>query len=275
MIKRILVGLAGTEYTPVAIRYAVELASRDGAELTGVTVIDVTRLENIGPIPLGGSQQARELREHRFAVAREHVEQAVLQFETACQEAGLKHSIHHEESEPFSQIIALARYHDLKIFGLKGLVDHDIVEEPQDTMIKLVTSGVRPILAVGTEHREVRRVLVAYSGSTDSAKTFKRFAQMHLWPDVTVRVVHFSETADDGPALVHDAAEYFRAHEYQVEEDCVEDSPKTRLLPYAAEWDADLIVAGNSSRKLLLRRVFGETARILIQDSDRPLFLSQ
>ncbi len=275
MIKRILVGLSGTSYTPVAIRYAVELATRHDAELTGVTVIDISQLENVGPIPLGGSQWAIELREHRIVVARVHIEQAVQEFEQACQVAGLKYTVQHEEAAPFSQITSVSRYHDLMIFSLKGLFDHEVVEEPQDTMIQLVSAGVRPILAVGPEYRDIRRVLVPYSGSVESAKTLKRFAQLRLWPEVTVRVVHFSESSEDGAALAHDAAEYFRIHGYTVEDDCLNDSPKSRLLPYAAEWNADLIVLGNSARSMIMRRVFGETALNTIRHSMLPLFLSQ
>ena len=51
MIKRILLGLGGTPYTTVAIRRAVELAKRFEAEVTGVTVIDVKGLSNVGPVP--------------------------------------------------------------------------------------------------------------------------------------------------------------------------------------------------------------------------------
>lgn len=46
MIKRILVGLAGTTFTPAAIQRAVALARARGAEVTGVTVLDPRRLRS-------------------------------------------------------------------------------------------------------------------------------------------------------------------------------------------------------------------------------------
>ena len=52
MIKRILVGLGRPPYTPFAIARSIELAQQQGAELTGVTVVDVGRLSRIGPVPL-------------------------------------------------------------------------------------------------------------------------------------------------------------------------------------------------------------------------------
>jgi nucleotide-binding universal stress UspA family protein len=50
---------------------------------------------------------------------------------------------------------------------------------------------------------------------------------------------------------------------------------RKRVLPYAAQWGADLIVAGNSAKNLLLRRALGETALNLITQADRHLFLAQ
>ena len=44
MIKRILVGLGGTPFTPTAIRYAVELAQVHQTEVPRITVIDRRRL---------------------------------------------------------------------------------------------------------------------------------------------------------------------------------------------------------------------------------------
>jgi hypothetical protein len=57
--------LGGTSYTRFAIARSVELAQQHGAELTGVTVVDVGRLSRIGPVPLVASASARELREFR------------------------------------------------------------------------------------------------------------------------------------------------------------------------------------------------------------------
>ena len=71
------------------------------------------------------------------------------------------------------------------------------------------------------------------------------------------------------------AADYCRAHGFAPEEAFSLDSPKHELLSYATQWGADLIVAGNSAKNLLLRRMLGETALNLITNASQPLFLSQ
>ena len=275
MIRRILLGLCGTPYTPFAIARAVELARQLEAEITGVTVVDVRRLGQIGPVPLGASESARELREFRLEVAQDDVERAAEEFSTACHKAGVPHVLRREEGDPFALMASSARYHDLMIFGLKSLFEHHVVTEPHDALIRLISSGVRPLLAVTADARPIEKILIAYSGSMESAKTMKYLAQLRLWPKAKVRVVTFSHMPDEAEQLIGDAVEYLQKHGFEPDGDYVPTSPRHDLLPYAAKWGADLIVAGNSAKNLLRRHVFGETSLHLITTSDRPLFLAQ
>lgn len=275
MIKRILVGLSGTPFSHVAIRRAVELAQTHQAMLTGVTVVNMRQLENVGPVPIGAGDCARELRLQHITVTYEVVEKAIEEFESACRAAQVPYCIKREEGKPFDLMVSLSRYHDLMIFGLRGLFDYGYAGEPKDILAQLVRGGVRPIIAVSEHFRTIRRVLVAYSGSMESAKTMRRFVQMRLWPDVTLRIVTFEHPSEKAYQLLADAVEYCRAHGYEPESECSLASAREQLLPYAAEWEADLIVLGNSARSYLSRAVLGETALNVIRNADRPLFLAQ
>ena len=277
MIKRILVGLGGTSYTPVAIQRAVGLAKRFEAEITGVTVVDVKHLSNIGPVPVGGGHAADKLRRHRIMVTKERIEEAISKFESACTEAGIKYQIKREErKDPFDLMISLARYHDLMIFGLRSVFEYGISgEEPKDTLTRLISAGVRPIIAVSKEYRPIQNVMIAYSGSMESAKTMKRFIQLQPWPDVKLKIVTFQSSEDKARRLLFDASEYCRAHGFTVETGSNSGAPKDFLLPMATQWQADMIVLGNSARNLLVKRILGETALHILRNADRPLFLCQ
>jgi nucleotide-binding universal stress UspA family protein len=279
MIKRILVGLGGTGFTSVAIRRAVDLAQIHEAHLTGVTVIDAERLRRVGPVPLGAGEAAHELREHRLQVSQQRIEDAISEFANACNLGGVTHCVSREEGDPFELLMSRARYHDLIIFGLRSIFDYGILGDedydPSDILCRLLSAGVRPIIAVSKEYRPIRRVLIAYSGSMESAKTMRRFIQLHLWPDVTLRIVTFQHSLDKGKRLCADAADYCRAHGLEPEVHTSPGLPEECLLPEAADWEADLIVIGNSARGLLLRKLFGETALHVIRNADLPLFLCQ
>lgn len=275
MLKRILVGLGGTEYATAAINQATALALAHDAEVTGVSILDVAQLTAVGPVPLGGGHYARQLAEDRLKKAQDVIERSIEEFTDASRAAGIRHQVLREVGEPFSLMKAQARYHDLMVFGLRSLFEFDIVPDSHDALVRLVQAGVRPLIAVARGYYPVKKVLIAYSGSMESAKAMKHFVQMRLWPDAQVRVVTFSDKSPAAPQLLADAAEYCLAHSLRVETELLEGAPKDHLLPYAESWGADLTVIGNSAKNLLLRRMFGETALHAIRNANRPLFLAQ
>lgn len=275
MIKRILLGLGGTPFTDVAIERAVELAKLHGALITGVTVMDTKQLKQVGPIPPGGEAYAAKLRERRLSITEERIDNAIEQFRKKCDESNIPSKIERETGDPFESMIAHARYNDVTIFGLKSLFDYGFTMEPRDALIRLVSQGVRPIIAVSPEFRHIRNVLIAYSGSMESAKAMRRYVQLNPWRNVRLRVVHFGKSDDSADQLLKDAGDYCRDHGFPNETELVEQSAREHLIEYARQNDMDLIVMGNSIRNLLFRHLLGDTVLNAIQQSDRPLFLAQ
>ena len=275
MIKRILLGLGGTPFTDVAIERAVELAKDHGAIITGVTVVDIRRLKQVGPIPPGGGAYAAKLRDKRIAITEERIEEAIVKFKEKCAESGISTKIERETGDPFESMIAHARYNDVTIFGLKSLFDYGFTSEPKDALIRLVSQGVRPIIAVSPKFRNIRKVLIAYSGSMESAKAMRRYIQLNPWPNVSLRIVYFGNDDDISAQLLEDAAAYCRDHGFDADVEAVAGSARDQLIEYAQQYNMDLIVMGNSIRNLLFRHLLGDTALNAIQQSDRPLFLAQ
>lgn len=271
--RRILVALSGTPYTPVAIEHAVELALRHGAELTGVTVTDLRRLADVGPIPVGAGAAAHELTEHRIEVTEQRVRAAIERFESACADAEIPCRVERETCDPLDELLSLWRYHDLVVFGPRGLFEYGVIHNPDDRLIDILHHGVRPILAVSERHRTVKKVLIAYNGSMESAKAMKSFMQSRLWPDPEVRIVCFDRR--DAETLLADAADYCRAHGVTAETDHVEENARDHLLGYAAEWGADLLVMGSTNRARIFSRVLGDTVLKAIRHAEIPLYLNQ
>ena len=150
MVRRILVGLGATAFARSEVLHAVELAQRYNAELTGVTVVDLRRLDHVGPVPIGADDAARQLRARRHEDAHRHVEQAIETFTAACREAGVRHHVKREErADAFDLLISEARYHDLVVLGLHGVFEGGLLQEApgeaSETLARLISSGVRPI----------------------------------------------------------------------------------------------------------------------------------
>lgn len=275
MIKCILVGIGGTPFTDVAVQRAVELASSHAAVVTGVTVVDLKRLQQVGPVPLGAAAYAEKLRKQRTEITEERIDSAVASFVEKCKEKNIAFKVERETGDPFELMISHARYNDVTIFGLRSLFDYGFTPEPRDALIRLVSQGVRPIIAVSPQYRVIRKVLVAYSGSMESAKAMRRFVQMRPWPNTRLTIAYFGEKSDTAVRLLEDAHAYCEAHGFETETDLVPGLAKEIMIDYARQNSLDLIVMGNSIRSLLFRHLLGDTALEAIQRADRPLFLSQ
>ncbi len=279
MIKRVLLGIGGTPFTRVAIQRAVELCRMHDAQLTAVTVVDEHRLGRIGPVPAGGGAAAIELREHRMAVTRERLEEAVETLKAACTSENVHLDIQRERGKPFQLMVDYARYHDLSVFGLRSMFEYDLLGDsdvrPADVLSRMVIGGVRPIVAVSERFRTIRRVLIAYGGSVRAAEAMKHFVRLRPWPDVSLRLLTCNHGEGDARRLLSEASAYCRQHGFEPELRHRPGTAGPAILAEAAEWDADLIVLGTSRASLFTRAVFGSTALEVIRNADRPLFLGR
>lgn len=276
MIRTILLGLGGTPFTDVAIERAVELARIHQAIITAVTVVNPATIGRIGPVPVGGGAYAQRMRDHRRQETEKTVQAAIDYFHQRCRTAGVPARVEPETGNPFSLMARRARFNDLTIFGLRSLFDYGITAEPKAALINLLAQGVRPIIAVSEQYRPIKKALVAFNGGMPSAKAMRRFLQLNPWPGAELEIVHFNpnpEAGDDDD--LKEAADYCRAHGFSVEATLRKAPPREALLAHARDTEADIIVMGNGMRRLLLRKVMGDTVLDTIQNADRPLFLSQ
>lgn len=274
-IRRILVGLGDMGHSKTATAIAVDIASSIGASLTGISVVDLEGIGSTGPVPIGAGHEAKELREFRQKEAHVLIDSVNAHFKECCSEKQVDNSIYSAESKPFKCLAEQARYHDLTICGAGHLLQPNKDGEAPVQLVQLIEHGVHPLILVTEDHRPIKRVLLPYSGSMESAKAMKSFARCKLWPGATVRILTCKDSHGDPEQLRQDAVEYCRCQGYEVDSAHHPEHPKHAILPYAQEWEADLIVMGNSRRNLLLRRIFGETMLHTVANTDRTLFLAQ
>jgi nucleotide-binding universal stress UspA family protein len=275
MIKRVLVALSGSPYTPSVIHHGIELARAHDADITGVTITDLAKLANVGPVPLGGGAAASELSHQRIELAEERIRELSAQFQDTCARERIVCHLHQESGHIVDELIKLWRYNDIAVLGLRGLFEYGVIHNPDDMLIRIMKSGIRPILAVAKEHREIHKVLIAYNGSLEAAKAMKGFVQSRIFPEVTIRVVSFEKRKDDPQELLIDAQNYCAMHGFETDTDFVDADPRDELIDYAEQMKADLIVMGSTGRSRLASYVLGDTVHTAIKESHLPLYLSR
>jgi nucleotide-binding universal stress UspA family protein len=107
-----------------------------------------------------------------------------------------------------------------------------------------------------------------------SAFAVQQFVRYKLWPKATLEIVHFGSGGQEVEKMLTDAAEYCQGHGFSTNTRVVQGSARDRLIAYGKETKADMIVMGNSIRRIWLAKMMGDTALHVMTQAECPLFLS-
>lgn len=283
MIKRILVALDPDGDTPVATRFAVRLAKRFDASITGLATVDNSNIE--GTIALGGygtemlgnvlwSEMAEET-----SIAADRL---LASFRASVEKAGVRHLDVKKQGDSYELIVEEMNYHDLLILGRDSHFFYNQPDKETGTLAKVVKNGNAPTLIVTNEYRDVERVMVAFDGSGPAARTLKAF--VHLLPygkDVEIELViiadgNSNEDLDRSSSILKQAEIYLNEHGFKYIIKRVFEKGKTgeRLLYLQLERKPDMLLLGAHSVSAVQRAAFGSTTHYLIKNSPGSLFLS-
>lgn len=284
MTKRILVALDFDSDTSVATQYAIEIAQRNDAEVTGLALVDRKGIEaESAGAGLGAMYYAEKLQEKLSAEARAQAQHLLRSFTGDLDRAGVRHVDDHvSEGVPFERIVEDMKYHDLLIIGDKSHFFYPDRDQRTHSLNDIVQQGAAATLVVENEYRPVRKALIAFDGSLTAARTMQKFAKLSAFDaeHLEVVVLHVRESGGDearaeSELLLRLAKSYLLPHGYaKVEAMSAEGADvQQTILDFAKRAHADMIVAGAYAKSGLSKFFFGSTAKGLIEDCHLPLFL--
>jgi len=274
-LRRITVALGGSEYMDAAMAEAIDIAKRNGAELVGLAVMDLTLVDPVQAAPIGGAAAAAELREQREQLVRDGMREAVAEFTAVCEKAGLPFRIVETDGDAQEAITEAMKLSDLGIVGIRHAFDYGTIAHDDAFLARVARGSNRPIIAMTAPARPIRRILVAYDGSQVSADAIRSFCVLNAFDPQIVRVVSSIEggDADQTDRRLAEARGYLELHGYTVETVVLDGPPSTAILEHARAFDADVVVMGAVGRRGLSKLLAGDTASRLLSTSDIPLFL--
>jgi nucleotide-binding universal stress UspA family protein len=283
MLKRILVVLDFDTDTSVATRYAIDIAQRHGAEVTGLALVDRKGIRSeASGAGLGAMYYAEKLQHQLSDEARAQAHHLLHTFAAELDSAGIRHTDDHvEEGVPFERIVEDMKYHDLLIAGHESHFFYPSRDKRTRTMDEVVEKGAAATLVVEPTYRPVRRVLIAYDRSVSAARAMQKFAELNPFDGehLEIDLVNVRGEGDGARAeselMLGLAKSYLDAHGFSSVEgtSLPGGHAKERLLEHADRTRADLIVAGAHSQSGIKEFFFGSTASGLIDAAEIPLFL--
>ncbi|MCC5908027.1 MAG: universal stress protein [Balneolaceae bacterium] len=283
MIKRILIALDPDEDTPVATRYAIRLARRFDASLTGLAMVDTSNIETvIGVGGYGTEIYGRQIWTEMTAESRKVAEKLLQSFQRSVQKEGVRYREIKKQGASYDLIIEEMKYHDMLVLGRDSHFFYNQPEKDTGTLAKVVKGGVAPTLVVTEEYRDVEQIMIAFDGSAPAARTLKSF--VHLLPygkDLDIELVAVTEGSSEhhknsSETLLKQAEYYLKEHHFSyITRTLLEKgNPGQRILDQQLKKNPDLLLLGAHSVSAIRRAAFGSTTHFMITHTQGPLFLS-
>lgn len=282
MLRSILVGLDGSDYSRSAIDVGIYLARKTGALLVGLGVVDEPTIREAEPRLIGGGVPYAEpvLYRERLADARREVEQFLSQFTLRCAEVGIACKVLEDVGMPHEQIELQAQRYDLILLGQQTRFHFETQEGYDNTVRRVLKNSPRPVIAVPARldlnpEEPGHTVMVAYDGSLQAARALHAFQTSGIAGILPTIVVSVNSEHDEASRTAERAIDYLRFHDIKAQACAItsSDDPARVVLAQAREHKSVMIVMGGYGQPILREFFLGSVTRTVLAESPIPLFL--
>lgn len=273
MLKRMVVGLNGSEFSRAAGEQAIAFAKAHGVSLLGIGVVDTSVLSPAEPVPLGGAAFKHERDEAVLAAARQQVSELLGAFLQAAQAAEVSASTLQKEGNADEVLARECQRGDLLVVGLKHSANDNVTLPVSDTLDCVLKKAARPVLCVPPHITPGEFVIVAYDGSVPAARALNSFVSLGLLKDRIVKVIAVERTPGEHIAALSAAQEFLQAHEYQAHTESIPQSGSVAesLLERTAALKPHLIVMGTHGKGWLRDLLFGSVTKTVLSKPTVPV----
>lgn len=277
-MRSILVTVDDTPSAVAARQLAAALARQCGAQVRGVTALDVSDLDAIEPVPIGGGQYAHDRLQHRRRLAderRARIAELPDVFRRSLADEGMDAACSTMEADVRDGLLRMIETCDLVVTGR----DAEFHLEPAEGLTPLVhhviAKGCRPVVVTGPQWVEKGPVLVAYDGSAPAAKALQVAALMGIFGSSRARILSIEREEPAALAVAERAGSFLALHgvDADLEPVATSESPAELLLRRASETGARLLVMGAFGHRGVREILFGSTTRHLFDNAPVPLFI--
>jgi nucleotide-binding universal stress UspA family protein len=212
MLKSLLVALDESPYSDTATTLAAQWASRFGARLLGLGILDEPSITAPEAVPLGAGYFKRALDENRLDDADERVRSLLSRFRERCSAAGVSSQTLKDVGDPTKCILKHAHRCDVIVLGYETNFHFETQDTPDTVRAKVLRRSPRPIVVVPRELPAGRGVVVAYGGGREVARTLQTFQLLGLADGETIHLVSVSGGTGRARPAGELAAEFLQAH---------------------------------------------------------------
>jgi len=277
-MRSILVTVDDTPSAVAARGLAAALARQCGAQVRGVTALDVSDLDRVEPVPIGGVQYAYDRLQHRKKLAderRARIAELPDVFRRSLADEGMDAVCATMEADVRDGLLRMIETCDLVVTGRDAEFHLEAVEGVTPLVHHIIAKGCRPVVVSGPQWVEKGPVLVAYDGSAPAAKALQVATLMGIFGSSGARILSIGREQSAALSVAERARSFLALHEIDADLEAVAttENPADVLLRRASETGARMLVMGAFGHRGFREILFGSTTRHLFDSAPIPLFI--
>jgi nucleotide-binding universal stress UspA family protein len=274
-LRSILTVLYNGDSESPAQEVAVDWATRTGASLTGLAIVDET-VAQPQAVPVGGGAFKEEQDAALVDQKQQAAEAAKESFVRRCEESNLDFDVEIRSGVPHEVIGAELRRHDVSLIKKEPPTDYGVGESPSDAMARLIKTSSRPVVAVPEGHRGGDTIVVAFDGSPPASRALFALVGSGLPAIGNVTLLAVDEHSEQAARETAQCGlDYLQRHEIETTvQPIASDRSVAEIVCEEAERQrAALIVMGPHARSALVEFFYGSATKEAVERSKVPVFL--
>ncbi|MBN1568421.1 MAG: universal stress protein [Acidobacteria bacterium] len=274
MIRSILIALAESPYDSSARNCAFWLAKKEGSHVHAISVIDIAAFEVPvlgGPDSFMPSVMTPPLNENQSLMGElaANANERLDAFASQCASRNIPSSTEVKTGIPGDVISRTAVAHDIVIVSRTGYNRIANAQETIDSWIAPVVRGsVRPVLVAGTEFQEgaeIRNILVAFDGSSHSARALLAAAELAGRPGVNCSLVTVAQSEEIGSEVLAPAEAFLFHHGVSPKKQIlISSKPSDVICELVTSGGVDILIMGAYGHSPIRELLFGSTTRRIL-----------
>jgi len=276
VLRSLLVALDGSPHSEAASVLACEWATRFGARLLGLGVLDRPSIEHGEAVPMGAYGFKKHRDEVRLADAHRRVLLFLEEFRARCAAAGVAATVLEDIGDPVDRILREAQRCDAVLLGRETHFRFETQDQPDATLGGVIKGCARPVVVVPRELPDGSGVMVAYGGGREAARTLQLFQLLGLVGGEDIDVVTIHRDRAEAAAVANLAGEFLVAHgaPHRLHAISTDRAPAEVVLEEVRRRAPRLLVMGAYGRHHSLRELFATSVtRAVLAACPVPVFL--
>lgn len=270
-MKKIIVALDGLKLSSSSVQTAVALTAREKAHLVGVFLDDFTH----NSFSIATAMENDDL-EKRIEKDKQIRDNAVKEFETACQAGGINFTIRRDKNFALPELLRESIYADLLIIGADESFTRFPEEPPTRFIRDLLSEVLCPVLIAPLKWQPLEKTVMLYDGAPSSVFAIKMFSS--ILPETNkLPATVITVRGDDTHHVPENQLmkEFMKRHNASAEYAVLQGDAENAILDKLMQEDSrTLVVLGAYQRSTVSRWFKASMADLLMKSIPCPLFIA-